>query len=132
MLKSGEPFCFAGLWEKWIKPPSSEAQDTDLEEAPPSQTIESFTIITTQADETMASLHTRMPVIVDPAHYRWWLMNDRPNSELFMMPLTRPRHDPLKIYPVNTLVNSPAIDDPRCVEPAVIDRDLFEKPWWGD
>ena len=51
MLKSGEPFCFAGLWERWIKPPSSGQPDTDLEEAPPSQTVESFTIITTQANE---------------------------------------------------------------------------------
>jgi len=59
-------------------------------------------------------------------------MNDRPNSELFMMPLNNPRHDPLKIYPVNTLVNSPGNEDPRCIEPAQIDRDMFEKPWWGD
>jgi len=80
----------------------------------------------------LAPLHTRMPVIVDPVHYRWWLMNERPNSELFMMPLNNPRHDPLKIYPVSTLVNSPSVDDPRCVEPAQIDRDMFEKPWWGD
>jgi hypothetical protein len=72
-----------------------------------------------------------MPVIVDPKHYRWWLMNDCPGSELVVTQLNHPCHDPLKIYPVSNLVNSPANDDPRCIEPAVIDRDLFEKPWWG-
>lgn len=132
MLKSGEQFCFAGLWEKWVRPASSGQLDSDLDEAPPSQTVESFTIITTQANETMAPLHDRMPVIVDPKHYRWWLLNDRPNSELFMMPLNHQRHDPLKIYPVSNLVNDVKTDDPRCVEPVLIERDMFEKPWWGD
>jgi putative SOS response-associated peptidase YedK len=60
MLKSGEPFCFAGLWERWIRPPTSEQPDTDLPETPPSQTVESFTIITTQANALMAPLHDRM------------------------------------------------------------------------
>jgi murein tripeptide amidase MpaA len=36
----------AGRWERWIKPPYSRQPDTDLEEAPPSQTIETFTSIT--------------------------------------------------------------------------------------
>jgi putative SOS response-associated peptidase YedK len=131
MLKSGEPFCFAGLWERWIKPPSSGQPDTDLEEAPPSQTVESFTIITTQANAAIAPLHDRMPVIVEPAHYRWWLEN-KPGSDLFEAALNSPLQTPLKIYPVSNLVNSPANDDPRCVEPAQMDRDLFEKQWWGD
>lgn len=63
MLKSGEPFCFAGLWEKWIKPPSRNHAETDLDEAPPSETIESFTIITRAAKAAIAPLHNRMPVI---------------------------------------------------------------------
>jgi putative SOS response-associated peptidase YedK len=131
MLKSCEPFCFAGLWERWIKPTSSGQPDTDLEEAPPSQTVESFTIITTQANEAIAPLHHRMPVIVQPAHYRWWLEN-KPGSELFQSALNSPLQEPLKIYPVSNLVNSPKTDDPRCIEPAQIDRDMFEKPWWGN
>jgi len=102
-----------------------------LEEAPPSQTIESFTIITTQANEAIAPLHHRMPVIVQPAHYRWWLVNN-PGSNLFQSALNSPLQAPLKIYPVSNLVNSPKTDDPRCIEPAQIDRDMFEKPWWGD
>jgi hypothetical protein len=36
----------AGLWECWIKPPSPRQPDTDLEDAPPGQTIEIFTSIT--------------------------------------------------------------------------------------
>jgi putative SOS response-associated peptidase YedK len=131
MLKSGEPFCFAGLWERWIKAPSPRQPDTDLEEPLPSQTVESFTIITTQANETMAPLHHRMPVIVEPAHYRWWLEN-KPGNDLFQAALNSPLEAPLKIYPVSNFVNSPANDDPRCIEPVQIDRDLFEKPWWGD
>ena len=38
----------------------------------------------------------------------------------------------LKIYPVSTLVKSPKADDPRCIEPVWIDRDFFERQWWGD
>jgi hypothetical protein len=37
-----------------------------------------------------------------------------------------------KIYPVSDLVNSPRTDDARCIEPVRIDRDFFERPWWGD
>ena len=130
MLQSGAPFCFAGLWERWIRPPSPGQPDTDLPEAPPSQTIESFTIITTQANAAVAPLHERMPVMVQPAHYRWWLEH-KPGSDLFQSALNNPLPAPLKIYPVSSLVNSPQADDPRCIEPVQIDRDMFEKPWWG-
>jgi putative SOS response-associated peptidase YedK len=131
MLKSGEPFCFAGLWERWIRPPTSEQSDTDLPEAPPSQTVESFTIITTQASAVMAPLHDRMPVLIRPEHYRWWLEH-KSGSDLFQSALNSPLEAPLKIYPVSNLVNSVKTDDPRCIEPVRIDRDMFEKPWWGD
>ena len=40
--------------------------------------------------------------------------------------------EPLKIYPVSDLVNSPKTDDARCIEPVAIDRDFFERQWWGD
>jgi putative SOS response-associated peptidase YedK len=115
MLKSGEVFCFAGLWEKWIKPPSAEFEDTDLDEPAPSQVVETFTIITTAANPEMAGLHDRMPVIVDPEHYGWW-MDHEPGSQLFKSVLNFPRKDQLKIYPVSTLVNSPKNDVPECVE----------------
>jgi hypothetical protein len=43
-----------------------------------------------------------------------------------------PLEEPLKIYPVSDLVNSPKTDDARCIEPVAIDRDFFERQWWGD
>jgi len=36
------------------------------------------------------------------------------------------------IYPVSDLVNSSKTDDARCIEPVRIDRDFFERQWWGD
>ena len=102
-----------------------------MDEASPSQTVESFTIITTAANATIAPLHDRMPVIVKPEHYHWWLEN-KPGQELYLSALNNPFEAALKIYPVSILVNGVKTDDPRLIEPAQIDRDLFEKPWWGD
>lgn len=132
MLKSGEPFCFAGLWDRWVKPPSPDNYDTDLDEAPPSETIESFTIITRPANAAVAPLHDRMPVMVQPNHYGWWLNDQDPRSELHQTALAFPLEEPLKIYPVSNLVNSPQTDDPLCLEPVRIERDFFERPLWGE
>lgn len=59
-LKTESQFCLAGLWEKW------QRED---------KMLESFTIITTQANELVAEIHSkkRMPVILDPDHYDRWL-----------------------------------------------------------
>ena len=132
MLKSGGPFCLAGLWERWTKPPSRDNADTDIDEAPPSETVESFTIITRAANAAIAPLHDRMPVIIGPNHFDWWLKDDDPRSESHKLAMDFPLDEPLKIYPVSNLVNSPKTDDPRCIEPVRIDRDFFERQWWGD
>jgi putative SOS response-associated peptidase YedK len=51
-LKDKEPFGFAGLWEEWDNPEG--------------KTVESFSIITTDANELMEPIHHRMPVIFRP------------------------------------------------------------------
>jgi putative SOS response-associated peptidase YedK len=51
------PLAFAGLWEKWNE-------------------IESCTIITTDANEVMAPVHHRMPVVLGRNDYDWWLGPD--------------------------------------------------------
>jgi len=53
-------------------------------------------------------------------------------SDLYQSALNSPLEVSLKIYPVGSLVNSVKADDPRCIEPVRVDRDMLEKPWWGD
>jgi putative SOS response-associated peptidase YedK len=56
-------FSLAGLWDAW--------------RAPDGSVLESFSIVTTDANELMASIHDRMPVIVDRRDYERWLEQDR-------------------------------------------------------
>ena len=62
-LASGAPFAFAGLWEHW------QAKETD-------ESIQSTTVITTAANEFMAKLHHRMPVVLQPDTADRWLAGD--------------------------------------------------------
>lgn len=100
---NGSLFAFAGLWETWIGSDGSE--------------MDSCTILTTTPNELMASIHDRMPVILEPADYEMWLHpGNKPEQALHLL---RPYPaDHMAAYPVSTLVNSPFNDDPRCIEPA--------------
>ena len=61
--KSREPFAFAGLWETWTDRDGGE--------------IETAAIVTCAANETLAPVHDRMPVIVQPEHCDTWLDCDK-------------------------------------------------------
>lgn len=99
-LTHGEPFAFAGLWERW------QAHDGN--------TLETGTIITTEANSLMASVHDRMPVILPPETYDRWL--DPGATDL--QPLLRPyASDAMTLYPVSLTVNSPSHDTPDCIQP---------------
>lgn len=58
-LKSRQPLAFAGLWERWHAPDGSP--------------LETFTVLTTAANQIIAPIHHRMPVILSPADYPRWL-----------------------------------------------------------
>ena len=65
-----------------------------------------------------------LPVIIPPGHYGWWLKNHDLRSESHRMTLERVPDEPLKIYLVSDLGNSPKTDDARCIEPVRIDPDF--------
>ena len=60
--KDGGFFCMAGLWEKWHRP--HREGELGLDDTGPSidQTVETFTIITTEPNPMVAAVHNRMPV----------------------------------------------------------------------
>jgi len=101
----------AGLWE-WWKPSEGEP-------------VESFTIITTDANDQMRLLHHRMPVILQPEDIDAWLNPDTDTEELPKL-LVPAADGVLAMYPVSTRVNSPKNDDPDCIKPVDPDADSPE------
>jgi len=97
-----ELFAFAGLWEQW--------QDPHLS---PHLSLQTCAIITTDANEKMASVHERMPVIVAPAEYASWL-----SGESYEKVALRPCPDSaIAIHRVSRAVNNARTDVPGLVEP---------------
>jgi len=103
-MKDRKPFVFAGLWDSW------ESSD--------GSSIKTCTIITTTANELMATLHERMPVILQPRDYAKWL-DVSPQTPENLLPLIKPYPaDNMSAYPVSILVNKPDNDSPELVVPA--------------
>jgi len=98
LLKSEEPFAFAGLWDEWLDRATGELHPT-------------FTIVTTEPNELMARLHNRMPVILPGLEAeRAWLADDlsaAAHQEL-LMPYDATL---MREYAITTRVNSPAHND---------------------
>ena len=102
-LRDGRPFAFAGLWEHW--------------EGSEGMAIQSCTILTTTSNEVVGRIHDRMPVILSPTDYDRWL-DPSIQEPVVLQTLLRPYPaDEMTAYPVSTLVNSPANDNPGCTEP---------------
>jgi putative SOS response-associated peptidase YedK len=99
-LKSGEPMAFAGLWDAWKEPkPAKESVHT------PDTWLQSFSIITTEANELMSSIHTRMPVILRQRDWAEWL--DRDAEKPPALHLLRPYDsDEMQLAPCNPAVGN--------------------------
>lgn len=103
-LKTQEPFAMAGLWDQWANRETGEE-------------IRSSTIITTDPNSVIATIHNRMPVILDPADYNLWLSSERkPDAEL-MACLKSYSPDEMEVYEISRMVNSPQNDSPECIRP---------------
>ena len=102
-MQDGQPFCFAGLWERW------QADDGDA--------IDSCAIITTSANALGAEVHHRMPVILPRDAYATWL-DPRITETPRLLPLLQPfPPQAMRAHPVSTLVNNARTDEPRCITP---------------
>ena len=97
------PFAFAGLWSIW-----HGADETEV--------VRSCTIITRPANQRIASLHDRMPVILDPAHEADWLDTATPAGALQEILAGLPaQHTALTA--VGLAVNDARHDEPDCLDP---------------
>lgn len=96
------PFALAGIWERSTLPDG--------------EVIDACAILTGDAQGVLAEVHDRMPLIVPAPAYERWL--DPRATDL--ADLLVPSSTGLLVYPVSALVNSPANDDPRCIEPILL------------
>lgn len=104
MLKSGEPFAFAGLWEAWHDPESDAV-------------LRTFTIITCGANDLVKPIHERMPVILPRESEAAWLDNSA--GEKVWKELLRPyAAASMQTYAVSSRVNAAGVDDPALIQPA--------------
>jgi putative SOS response-associated peptidase YedK len=103
-LRDAGPFGLAGLWERW--------------EDPSGGALESCTLLTRDAVESLRDIHSRMPVILEPAAYEAWLdpALDDP-TRLFAL-LRPPPEESIVWHPVSNRVNDVRVDDPACIAPA--------------
>ncbi|MFC1662734.1 SOS response-associated peptidase [Patescibacteria group bacterium] len=105
-LKNDEPFAFAGLWE--------------LYQTKPGRIIPSFAIITTNSNSLVASVHNRMPVMLDKKDEQYWIDDEAKTDDLMNLLKPYPERQ-LKLFPVSHLVNSPSVDVPEVIQPIELD-----------
>ena len=99
-LASGEPFAFAGLWENW------SSKETD-------ETLQTTTIITTQANEYLSQLHHRMPVVMEPGNADRWLAGD-----MELIDEVSADSPQFRAWPVDRKVNNARNEAPELVDAA--------------
>jgi putative SOS response-associated peptidase YedK len=104
-LKDSPLFAFAGLYDIWYDA-FNKAHPT-------------FTVITTDANELVAPLHDRMPVILRREDESRWLAGDAPSSGEMKKILEPYPASEMDAYPVSPRVNSPVDDDVLLIQPLV-------------
>ncbi len=102
-VNEGRLFAFAGVWETW-KDPNQNA-------------VESCSILTTTPNAVTATVHDRMPVILDPDDYDLWLDPGMKNTDAVSEMLKPFDACLMRSYPVSNRVNHTANDDEACSTP---------------
>jgi len=105
-MKDGEPFAFAGIWDRW--------KGAD-------RSITSCAILTTTANDLLAKIHHRMPVILAPESYDQWLHEDVRTEHLKDLLVPFPASE-MRSHAVSYDVNDAKVDHEnllREVEPNI-------------
>jgi len=111
-LKSSEIMVMAGIWESW------RGKDGER--------LRSCTVITTEANEFMEPVHTRMPVILREDEWSAWLGED-PASPPDLKAMLRPyaSNDDMQAWPVSERVGSYKNNDADLLTPVEVDQAEF-------
>lgn len=101
-LKDGEPMGLGGLLERWTGPDGVQL---------------SCCILTVDANELLASIHERMPVIIRPEDYDAWLDPGLTDIDIVGELIDPYPAEAMEAYPVGRAVGNPESQGPVLVEP---------------
>ena len=93
----------AGLWETWMGPNGEE--------------VDTACIVTTDANDTSAAIHPRLPVVIEQAQFSTWLNPDETATDAALTLLRPPVNDVLTFTPISDAVNKVDNDHPSIQEP---------------
>ena len=99
------PLGMAGLWSSWTAPDKSETRET-------------FTVLTTEAVGSIASLHHRMPVMLDDVTAEHWLAGGDSNPPALRDIIAVGHATPLRAWRVSRAVNNARNEAPELIQPA--------------
>lgn len=89
--KDNQPFAFAGLWETWVGPNGEE--------------MDSAAIVTTVANNVLAPIHDRMPVILAPEAYEMWLDTTNVDAKTAIALIAPAQDELFEAYEISPMVN---------------------------
>ncbi len=89
-MADGSVFGLAGIWENWKDPASGEF-------------VRTFCILTCPANELIAEIHDRMPVILPPDSFHRWLSPLEPDPSDLLRPFPA---ELMRMWPVSPAMNS--------------------------
>jgi putative SOS response-associated peptidase YedK len=101
--KHGGPIAFAGLWECWMGPNGEE--------------METAAIVTTEANRTLSAILHRMPVILAPDAFDFWLDCANVDATTAAAVIAPAPESLLEAYEISTAVNRVANDGPQLIAP---------------
>ena len=110
---NGGLFVCAGIWDRW---------------AGPNGLVESVSVLTMPANELVAPMDPRMPVVVSEDKFADWLGPDRSRADKVLDPLEPYPSERMECWPVSTRVNSPAEDDAGLIVPISLPQSCNGRP----
>jgi putative SOS response-associated peptidase YedK len=93
----GGPLAIAAIWDEWPSPTGP---------------VETFALLTTDANELVRPLNHRMPVLLDPTRFAVWLDPQEQRSEVLLPLVAVYPAERMESWPVSDRVNSARIEEP--------------------
>ncbi len=116
-LQAGGWLCFAGIWETWRRPAVTGEFDfgSSFDQRPAE--LETFSILTTQANDVVGPVHDRMPAILPVCHHGDWLDHGHFDMNLLATLLRPYPAGAMQAVQVSKWVNQARHEGPDCILP---------------